>query len=177
MDRYRSPPGTGRIDGVLFREAFLAARDGDGLRIGDIAALGRAMQPSAEIAGESLSQGAAFLSVTRAAWPQSGLHWDPGPVIYAIAVALACAAHEIPLTTGLEAYFHGFAASLVSAGVRLIPLGQTDGQRAIVALEPSVAAASVQATEIPLDRIGGAAPRIDLASMHHETQYSRLFRS
>ncbi len=169
--------GTGRIDGVLFREAFLAARNRDGARIGDIAELGRAMQPSAEIAAESLSQGTAFLAATGAAWPLSGLHPDPGGAVYPIAVALACAAHETLLGSALHAYFHGFAANLVSAGVRLIPLGQTDGQRAVAALEPSVAAASAQATEIPLDRIVAAAPRIDLASMHHETQYSRLFRS
>ena len=68
------------------------------------------------------------------------------------------------------------AANLVSAGVRLIPLGQTDGQRVLARLEPILLAASSR--EVPaLDDIGGAAPLIDILSMRHETQYTRLFRS
>jgi urease accessory protein len=58
-----------------------------------------------------------------------------------------------------------------------VPLGQTDGQRAIAALADIVAQAQDQALTIPFDDIGSAAPLIDLASMHHETQYTRLFRS
>ena len=65
----------------------------------------------------------------------------------------------------------------ISAGVRLIPLGQTDGQRALAAFEPIVAATAARALATPLDQVGGAAFRADLAGMHHETQYTRLFRS
>jgi urease accessory protein len=66
---------------------------------------------------------------------------------------------------------------LISAGVRLIPLGQTDGQRVLAALEPLVVATTQRAFGVPLDAVGGAAFRADLASMRHETQYTRLFRS
>ena len=72
---------------------------------------------------------------------------------------------------------HAVAANLISAGVRLIPLGQTDGQRVLAALEPVVAATAARALVTPLDDVGGAAFRADLASMRHETQYTRLFRS
>ena len=75
------------------------------------------------------------------------------------------------------AYLHAVSANLISAGVRLIPLGQTDGQRVLAALEPLVATTAQRALGTPLDRIGGAAFRADLASLHHETQYTRLFRS
>ena len=68
-------------------------------------------------------------------------------------------------------------ANLISAGVRLIPLGQTDGQRLLAAFEPVVAATAARALATPLDQVGGAAFRADLASMQHETQYTRLFRS
>ena len=64
----------------------------------------------------------------------------------------------------------------MSAGVRLIPLGQTDGQRVLAALEPVVAATAQAALTTPLDEVGSAAFRADLASMRHETQYTRLFR-
>jgi urease accessory protein len=61
--------------------------------------------------------------------------------------------------------------------VRLVPLGQTDGQRVLAALEPAVAAAAQRALVTPLDDMGASVFRADLASLRHETQYTRLFRS
>ena len=61
--------------------------------------------------------------------------------------------------------------------MRLIPLGQTDGQRVLAALEKKVAATAARALATPLEDIGSAAFRADLATMRHETQYTRLFRS
>ena len=169
--------GTGRIDGVLFREAYVAVEKQDWTLLGELAELGAAFQPSKEIALESRSQGDAFLTATNKAWPAPALARLEGGAVYAIAVGVACAAHHIPLRDGLGGYFHGFAANLVSAGVRLIPLGQSDGQSAIAALEPSVAQAEAQAMIIALDDLGSSSPLLDLYSMRHETQYSRLFRS
>ena len=94
--------------------------------------------------------------------------------------ALAAAAHgDCRSTRRSPAYLHAFAANLVSAGVRLIPLGQTDGQRVIAgagaASSPTTAAACRAPLE--LDDLGTAAPLLDWCSMRHETQYTRLFRS
>ena len=169
--------GTGRVDGVLFREAHRAAGSADWNALDDIATLGNAFQPTAEIALETRAQGDAFLTATQGAWPAPALDRLDSGVVYPVAVGLACAAHGIALEDGLNAYFHAFAANLVSAGVRLIPLGQSDGQAALAALEPGVARAAGQAMVIAIDDLGSAAPLLDLASMHHETQYSRLFRS
>jgi urease accessory protein len=72
---------------------------------------------------------------------------------------------------------HAITANWISAGMRLIPLGQTDGQRVLAALEPVVASAAERAPSTALDDVGSAAFRADIASMHHETQYTRLFRS
>jgi urease accessory protein len=83
----------------------------------------------------------------------------------------------VPLGATLTAYLHAFAATLVSAGLRLIPLGQSDGQRAIAELESVVAAAADSILTTPLDQIGTSAPLLDWCSMRHETQYTRLFRS
>jgi len=77
----------------------------------------------------------------------------------------------------LPSFLQSYIANLVTAGIRLIPLGQTDGQRAIAELEPSVLAASKEAEKAGLEDLGSAAFMIDLASMAHETQYTRLFRS
>jgi urease accessory protein len=81
------------------------------------------------------------------------------------------------LAPALHAYLQALTANLVSAGVRLVPLGQTDGQRILSALEPLVAATAERALATALDDLGGAAFRADLASMRHETQHTRLFRS
>ena len=96
---------------------------------------------------------------------------------YPVAVAVACAGHGIALDQALSAYLHAIAANQISAGVRLIPLGQTDGLRVLAALEPTIAATAERALATPLDDIGSATLRADIASMKHETQYTRLFRS
>ena len=169
--------GTGRIDGVLFREAHAATRAEDWARVKDIAEFGNAFQPTPEFALESRAQGAAFVRVTRSAWPSSALNEVDEDVVYPIAVAVSCAGHDISCRGGLQGYFHAFMGNLVSAAVRLIPLGQTDGQHAVAALEDTVRQAVSQGMEIPFDDIGSAAPLIDVASIQHETQYTRLFRS
>jgi urease accessory protein len=81
------------------------------------------------------------------------------------------------LSAALNAYLLSFAANLVSAGVRLIPLGQTDGLRTIAALEPAITAVAREVGDLPLAELGGATIRADIAAMKHETQYTRLFRT
>jgi urease accessory protein len=169
--------GTGRVDGVLFRESYSAVIEENWSHLDGIVDLGNAFQATSEFALETRAQGNAFIKATLAAWPADALTWIERGAVYPVAVGVACAAHAIPLETSLHGYFHAFAANLVSAAVRLVPLGQTDGQLAIAALAGPVAQAQQQALFIPLDDIGSAAPLIDLASMHHETQYTRLFRS
>ncbi|MFZ1429859.1 MAG: urease accessory UreF family protein, partial [Geminicoccaceae bacterium] len=96
---------------------------------------------------------------------------------YPLAVGAVAACHQVPLALLLPAYLQAFAANLVSAAVRLVPLGQTDGQRATAALEPVVHEVAALAPSCALDELGTAAFMVDLCSMHHETQYTRLFRS
>jgi urease accessory protein len=102
--------------------------------------------------------------------------WD-GAIALPVAVGVAGAGHGIALEAVLNAYLQALATNLVSAGVRLIPLGQTDGQRALAALEPVVRATAARALATALDEVGAASFRADLASMRHEIQYTRLFRS
>ena len=94
-----------------------------------------------------------------------------------MAFGAAAGFHGIPLRPAVAGWLAAFAANLVSAGVRLVPLGQTDGQIAIAALHPVVEAAADAALAADLDTLGTAAPMLDLLSMRHETQYTRLFRS
>jgi urease accessory protein len=173
--------GSGFCDGVFFAHAHRAAAERDDKALRAVAELAAVFAPSQERHLETTAQGCAFLDATRAAWPTPTLDrllavWD-GAVALPVAVAVASAGHEIALAPALQAYIHALTANLVSAGVRLVPLGQTDGQRVLAALEPVVTATAARALATALDDVGGAAFRADLASMRHETQHTRLFRS
>jgi len=173
--------GAGFCDGVLFAHAYRATETADAKHLRAACELAAAFAPARERFLETTAQGRAFVDATRAAWPCPALDllaetWD-GPVAYPVAVAVAAAGHGIPLDQALHAYLHAVLANWVSAGIRLIPLGQTDGQRILAALEPAVADTAARALIAALDDIGSAAFRADLASAKHETQYTRLFRS
>ena len=100
-----------------------------------------------------------------------------GAIVYPVAVGLVSAAHGIPLAPAMHAFLHAVVSNWISAGARLVPLGQTDSQRMLAALEADVAATAKRALEASLDDLGSATFRADLASLRHETQYTRLFRS
>lgn len=168
--------GSGRSDGVIFREAYDAASKQDRNRLLQILELSNALFPTAELALESRSQGAAFQKATVEIWSDGTEDLDTNPT-YPVATAFNCAEHKIPIEACLISWYHALAASLVSAGVRLIPLGQTQGLRVLASLSETIRVASHQAKTIDLDDIGSAAPLMDIDSMHHETQYTRLFRS
>jgi urease accessory protein len=173
--------GSAFCDAALFAHAHRAAAADDVKALRELAELAAAFVPSKERHLETTAQGRAFLEATRAAWPCAALEqlawaWD-GPIAYPVAVGVATAGHGITLESALSAYLHAVTANLISAGVRLIPLGQTHGQRLLAVLEPVVAATAARVLRTPLDQIGGAAFRADIASMRHETQYTRLFRS
>jgi urease accessory protein len=175
--------GAGRTDAILLCHAWRAADSGDGARLAEIAELGVAFQPSKERHLEATAQGRAFLTAVTAAWPTerlaafAALSPPERDIPYPVAVAVASAAHEVPLEVALPAFLTAFAANIVSAGVRAIPIGQTDGQKIVAAMAPVVAAVARSAEAASLDDLGGAAFRADIASMKHETQYTRLFRS
>jgi urease accessory protein UreF len=94
-----------------------------------------------------------------------------------VVLGVAAEAHAIgPEDTAL-AYAIAFGSNLISAAVRLSVIGQTDGQRTIAALMPTLAAIATAATTCNVDELGSATFRADIASQQHETQYTRLFRS
>ncbi len=173
--------GGGRSDGILFCAAHAAVTGGDLERLSEINELALALAPSSERRLETAAQGTAFLSTTLGAWAWADASKAAallgGETAYPVAVATAAAGHGIPVRPALHAYLHAFAANLVSAGVRLIPLGQSAGQRVLAALEGPVAAAMQEALAGTLDSVGGAVMLADVAAIRHETQYTRLFRS
>jgi urease accessory protein len=173
--------GSGRNDAILLAEAWAASQESDRTRLVAANALALALAASSERRLETAMQGRAFAAAIADAWPCQPIlrlrAHETDAIAYPVAVGAAAAGHDLPLPSVLQAYLHAFVANLVSGGVRLIPLGQTDGQRALAALEPTVAATAARAVGASLDDLGGAAFSADIASMRHETQYTRLFRS
>lgn len=173
--------GSGFCDAIFLVQAHRASAAGNQDALRDIAELAAAFAPSKERHLETTAQGRAFIDATRAAWPCEALElllriWN-GPIAYPVAVGVASAGHGIVAEPALRAFLHAVAANWISAGVRLVPLGQTDGQRVLAALEPVIATTAQRALTASIDDLGSAAFRADLASMRHETQYTRLFRS
>jgi urease accessory protein len=173
--------GPGFCDGVFLAQAHQAAAASEDARLREVAELAAAFAPSRERHLETTAQGRAFIDTARAAWNCDGLDHlvaaCDGAIVYPVAAGIVSAAHGLPLPQTMQAFLHALTSNWISAGARLIPLGQTDSQRLLAALEPAVAATANRAIAATLDDLGGASFRADLASMRHETQYTRLFRS
>ena len=161
--------GAGRNDAIFLAHAY---RAGDRAALSELAELAEALAPSAERQLETTAQGAAFAKVTENVWGG-----DLADLPYPVAVGAAARAEGIPLELTLPLYLHAFAANIIAAGVRFIPLGQTDGQQVLARLFPAFDAIAAEAAEATLDDLGSATFRADLASMQHETLKTRIFRS
>ncbi len=140
----------------------------------DVAALGMALCPAAERRLESSAQGAAF-ALAAAPWP--GPDWNEEPLPYPVAVGKLAAAHSVAEDDTALAFLHAAGANLVSAAIRLIPLGQAAGLRVQAALEPTILEIAQASATAGAEDLGGACWLSDIAAMRHETQYTRLFRS
>ena len=173
--------GSGFCDGVFLAQTHRAASSRDDAALSGIAELAAAFVPSRERQLETSTQGRAFIDIARAAWTCDGLDGlvsaCGGVIVYPVAVGLVSAAHAIPLAPTMHGFLHALASNWISAGARLVPLGQTDSQRILASLEPVVVATARRALQASLDELGSATFRADLAGMRHETQYTRLFRS
>jgi urease accessory protein len=176
--------GSWRNEAIFFSEAWQAAMDEDLKRLFEIAELAAAYRGTSEFALESSQQATACITTLRAVWPDRLLdHLSDmlrecriSPAL-AVVLGIRSARQGIAADLALPAFLQCNIANLVSAGVRLVPLGQTDGQLAIAELEEAMLAASAVASRSTIDDLGSAGFMVDLSSMAHETQYTRLFRS
>lgn len=171
--------GSGLADAVFLGEAWRCTIEGDAAGLAPLAERAMAFQPAAELRLETAQQGRAFLVAVSKTWPCAALLdlERVSPLPYPVVVGVASAGHGIPLRWSMTAYLHAFAANLVSAGVRLIPLGQSAGLAVLARLEPVIGKVADQALESGIDDLASAVPMVDWQAMRHETQYTRLFRS
>jgi urease accessory protein len=161
--------GAGWNDTLLLAAAF---RTNSADALAQIDARARALAPSRERLVEMTDQGRAFSDTVNAVWGT-----DLPPLAYPVAVGAAAARCDLPLELTARMYLHAFASALTSAAMRLAPIGQTAGQRCIRDLRPLCDDICAQALAADLDALGSCAFLADIASMAHETQYSRMFRT
>jgi len=168
--------GSGRADAILLRHAHRAAGNAEALD--EVTELALAVQPSRERRAEATGQGNAFIRAA-SAWDNAEVAAlaARGDVPYPVAVGALAGHHGIGEDVTVACFLQAVAANLISAAVRLVPLGQTDGLAVLAALEPVIAATAAATAGATLDELGGAAFRSDIAAMRHEAQYTRLFRS
>ena len=159
--------GSGKADAVLLVQAMASKADHGALQ--DCAA---ALSASRERWEETMAQGRAFTDTVN---QLTGA--DAVPVALPIAVGRAAADLDLSPVRVAALYLQAFAGNLVSAAVRFVPLGQTEGQVVLAKLQPAILRTADAACHLSTDDIMSSVPGADLAAMEHETLDVRIFRS
>ena len=137
-----------------------------------------ASRPSSELQTEERHLGAGLARVLAEVGLPEATAWAARPELtYATMFALAARRWNVPLAAAAQGFAFTWAETQTSAAVRLVPLGQSAGQRILAAAAATIPAVVTRALALDADEIGAASPRLAVASAWHETQYSRLFRS
>ena len=174
--------GSPNNDAIILKEIYEATIREDYNALKDVSNLALTLNVAQELTDESIVQGNAFWRIIKTAWPHNDFisiqkQLPKNTMVYPAAVAIAAAKHDIPVLASLLAYLQAFLMNGVSAGIRLGLIGQTDGQVIIKELQGSVFKSANQSIVSSIDTLGTATLMIDLMSIKHETQTTRLFRS
>lgn len=171
--------------GAIRLEAAIMVRAYQSVKVGDFKALSywnmwlSAARETEELRASSWQMGRSLIQLLGKLLPQIMpiVNGVGNPCNYAIAFGIAAAHWDININAALLGYLHSWASNLVTAGVKLIPLGQTVGQQLMLELQGLLSAAAVEILALEDDKLGCCSWGLSLASMMHETQYTRLFRS
>jgi urease accessory protein len=169
-----------RNDALQLAAAWRTAAQDDATNLHDINELALALAPSAERLLETQAQGNAFAAAVIPTWPCDNLKTLADHcrnIAYPVALGTAAADNSIDLEATLAGFTLAFQSNLVSAALRLGTIGQSEALKITAANLPLLREAARFAHEGTLADLGSCAWRADIASMRHETQYSRLFRS
>ncbi|NJN62267.1 MAG: urease accessory protein UreF [Coleofasciculaceae cyanobacterium RL_1_1] len=183
--------GSVRIDGAVMLRVHRAVLTGDRAAIAHWNAWLAAMRETTELRRQSEQMGRALADLVRSLDPKVSPWLDAASRIdqvetrdaieteiqFAIAFGIAAAQSGIDERSSAIGFLQSWVTNAIGAGVKLIPLGQTDGQRVLRALDGAIARAATFAIEAEDDDLETSGWGLSLASMQHETQRVRLFRS
>ncbi|MEH2160708.1 MAG: urease accessory protein UreF [Nostoc sp.] len=171
--------------GAIRLEAAVMVRSQQSAKMNDLESLCRwnlwlsAARETEELRASSWQMGRSLIQLLGKLEPQIRpiANAVGNPCNYAIAFGIAVAHWQISIQAALLGYLHSWASNLITAGVKLIPLGQTAGQQLLLDLQPLFSVAALEILALEDDELACCSWGLSLASMQHETQYTRLFRS
>jgi urease accessory protein len=172
--------GSIRNDAYFLAMCARAVGTGDAEAIAEANALALALQSSRERDAETREQAVSFLLAARA-WPIAIPDWLTAildaPMTLPTAFGTMAGLHDIDADTAVAGFLNAYASQQISVAVRLVPLGQTEGLAALVALEAAIVALARSSRDAQIGDIGAIGYGTDIASMRHETLTTRIFRS
>ncbi|MCX7593390.1 MAG: urease accessory protein UreF [Fischerella sp.] len=171
--------------GAIRLETAVMVRAYKSVLVGDLQALSAwnswlsAVRETEELRNSSLGMGRSLVKLLVELQPQIApiANAVGNSCNYAIAFGIAAAYWQINIQAAVLGYLHSWASNLITAGVKLIPLGQTSGQQLLLEIQPLLSTTSVQILSLEDDDLSCCSWGLSLASMRHETLYTRLFRS
>jgi len=167
-----------RVDLPLLLRLQAAARAGDPAALRDWTDQLLASRETAELRSEELNRGRALADLLVALGLPGAADWRHQLArSQAASYAFAAAAWRIAPEVAATGYAWSWLEGLVLAAVRIVPLGQTQGQQALLRLADEIPGALERAQSLDDDAIGASSPALAIASSRHEIQYTRLFRS
>jgi len=169
--------GAVRLEAAVMLRAYKATSQQDEPALNDWNHWLSAAKETAELRQQSWQMGRSLIRLLQEIHPESLALNCPNPCNFAIAFGLAAATWKIAPEAAVLGYLHSWATNLVGAGVKLIPLGQTAGQKLLLNLHPELSRATSEILVLPDQDLTSCGWGLALASMAHETQYTRLFRS
>jgi len=170
--------GITHVDLPLLARLYRAAEADDGSKVAYWSDLLVACRESSELRAEERARGRAMVTLLKALEvPRSSCWRDALAQSQAAGFALAAVQWGVPLREAAVGYTWSWLENLVLAGVKLVPLGQTDGQRLLLSLGREVGPAVEIGLNLSDEALGASAPAAAIAAGRHETQYTRLFRS
>ena len=169
----------GLLEAPLFACLLQAWLDGDDDGIRQLNAEFLASRETSELRAETVQMG---YSLRRLAAEMPDCDLEPfflqmAETAFPTVWTAMAAAWKIPVTEALCAYLFNWCENQVSAAVKLVPLGQTAGQRLLYGLGKRIPEIAARALNLPEERRSNFAPGLAIAGSLHESQYSRLFRS
>ena len=175
--------GVGRFEAPLVARLLAAWQAGDDGTVARLDAEFAASRETSELRAETLQMGHSLVRLLAGLEPFAALPgWGarlaalPEPC-YPTVWSAAAAAWEVPPELALAGYLWGWLENQTMAAVKLVPLGQSAGQRLLAALGARIPAVAARAAALPEEQWGNFTPGFALAASCHETQYTRLFRS
>ncbi len=169
--------GVSRLDLPVLARLYQAWQDNHMLMIDQWNQFLLAARETAELLTEDQQVGKAMARLLSDLGMEQARPWRSKPTSYATLFALACCQRQVSQSLCLQGYLWAWCENQMMAAIKLVPLGQTSGQRILQSLTASIPDWVTVALHLEDDDIGTILPGQVMASMQHETQYSRLFRS